>query len=308
MEKKEKKEKEKNIIISMSKDHKDILLFLQELNMGNYFEDFINNGINTKEKLLYLTNDNLKLLNIPYAHRFRILKRLKESKNLSNMKKFLNEKGKLSKIKLKKETSKYEEIIMPKEEDDKEVSHEEMRKTFTEAIYDFQKTHSSFYKTNNNNNFENERDNSNDYLNEEQEKEPKEVVAIGEYIENKNNDENKIKELLPLNNQKILCYFCLKVILIKDCINKDNKLFCSNNCFLKYEKENYIDCKVCSKKLKKIESLPSFNERNIYYCSLNCLEQREPERKIWIKKNLIDDEENIKPLTYNEKQIDILDL
>ena len=154
----EKKEKGKNIIISMSKDHKEVLLFLQELNMGDYFDNFINNGINTKEKLLYLTNDNLKVLNIQYAHRFRILKKLKESKNLENMKKFL-EKGKLSKIKLKKETSKYEEIIMPKEDDDKEVSHEEMRRTFTEAIYDFQKTHTKFTFENNENDDENGNEN-----------------------------------------------------------------------------------------------------------------------------------------------------
>ena len=88
----------------MNKGHKDVLLFLQEINMANYFDDFINNGINNKEKLLYLTNDNLKLINIPYAYRFRILKKLKESKNLENMKRNLNEKGKLSKIKIKQES------------------------------------------------------------------------------------------------------------------------------------------------------------------------------------------------------------
>ena len=58
----EKKEKEKDIIISVNKGYKDVLTFLQELNMGNYIDDFINNGITDKEKLLYLTNDNLKLL------------------------------------------------------------------------------------------------------------------------------------------------------------------------------------------------------------------------------------------------------
>ena len=141
----EKKEKEKDIIISVNKGYKDVLTFLQELNMGNYIDDFINNGITDKEKLLYLTNDNLKLLKIPYAYRFRVLKKLKEEKNLENMKKHLNEKGRLSKIKLKKDIeSKYEEIIMPKEEDDKEIDDEEMRKTFSQAVSDFQKTQNSF--------------------------------------------------------------------------------------------------------------------------------------------------------------------
>ena len=283
----------------MNKGHKDVLLFLQELNMGNYFDDFINNGIINKEKLLYLTNDNLKLLNIPYAYRFRVLKKLKEDKNLENMKKYLNEKGKLSKIKLKKETkeSKYEEIIIPKEEDDKEIDDEEMRKTFTQAVWDFQKTHSDF------NNVINENEQEKDNLNEQEK-----VVEIGEYIEQKDKtDKTKVKELLPLNSHKILCYFCLKVILQKDCINKYDKLFCSKKCLIEYENENYIYCKVCSRKMKKIESLPSFNYRNIYYCSLNCLEQLEPERKNWIKKNLIDDDET-KNFNMIKNNIDILDL
>ena len=63
------------------------------------------------------------------------------------------------------------------------------------------------------------------------------------------------------------------------------------------------------KKIKIVECLPSFNNRNVYYCSLGCLEQLEPERKNWIKKNLIDDDE-VSPSKMNvsEKQIDILDL
>ena len=159
----------------MNKGHKEVLLFLQELNMGEYFENFINNGIISKEKLLYLNNDNLKLINIPYAHRFRILKKLKESKNLENMKKNLNEKGKLSKIKIKQESI-YEEIIIPKEEDDKEIDNDEMRRTFTQAIYDFQKTHNSFYND----------DNNNKDLNDEKNKEENILVETGE-IWNKNN-------------------------------------------------------------------------------------------------------------------------
>jgi hypothetical protein len=271
--------------------YKNVYDFLKDLNMENYLEQFIKNGITNEEKILYLNNDNLKLINIPYAHRFRILKKLKESKNLENMKKNLNEKGKLSKIKIKQESI-YEEIIIPKEEDDKEIDNDEMRRTFTQAIYDFQKTHNSFYND----------DNNNKDLNYEKNKEENILVETGEYIENKNS--NNIKQLLPLNDTKILCYFCLKVLLRKNCINKYNKLFCCNNCLTLYEKENYIICKTCNKKIKKIESLPSFNNRDIYYCSLNCLEQLEPERKNWIKQNLIDDDNN----ENGNNNIDILDL
>ena len=344
----EKKLKDKNIIISVNKDHKEVLNFLQELNMGEFFETFINNGIINKEKLFYLNNDNLKLIQIPYAYRLRFLKKLKEIKNLEKMKKSINEKGKLSKIKIKKDKneSKYEEIFIPKEEDDKEISHEEMRKTFTQAIYDFQKTHSKFEfenneneneyeneineninntfsgnssninsfetKTNSNNNQTSNNEISNSKIDSEIQNNEEQPIEVGEYIENKNTDENnKIKELLPLHCKKILCYQCWNVILRKDCLVKYGRPFCSLKCFDLYESINFTKCKTCSKKIRFVDSLPSFNDRKVYYCSLKCLEQIEPERKNWMKKNLVDDD-NISVSSsisnVSEKQVDILDL
>ena len=342
----EKKLKDKNIIISVNKDHKEVLNFLQELNMGEFFETFINNGIINKEKLFYLNNDNLKLIQIPYAYRLRFLKKLKEIKNLEKMKKSINEKGKLSKIKIKKDKneSKYEEIFIPKEEDDKEISHEEMRKTFTQAIYDFQKTHSKFEFENNENEYENEineninntfsgnssninsfetktnsnnnqtsnNEISNSKIDSEIQNNEEQPIEVGEYIENKNADENnKIKELLPLHCKKILCYQCWNVILRKNCLVKYGRPFCSLKCFDLYESINFTKCKTCSKKIRFVDSLPSFNDRKVYYCSLKCLEQIEPERKNWMKKNLVDDD-NISVSSsisnVSEKQVDILDL
>ena len=244
----------------MNKGHKDVLTFLQELNMGEFFDNFINNGIVNREKLFYLNNDNLKLIQIPYAYRVRFLKKLKEIQNLESMKKFLNEKGKLSKIKLKKDKneSKYEEIFIPKEEDDKDIPHEEMRKTFTQAIYEFQKTHTRFEFENNEDEEESQNQNhmyntslnsyetkislnnnkistevSTSKIDSEIQNNEQEPIEVGEYIENKNNDENnKIKQLLPLHCKKILCYQCWKVILKKDCIVKYGRPFCSMKCFI----------------------------------------------------------------------------
>ena len=127
-------------------EHKEVYEFLKDLNMENYFEQFIKNGINTEEKILYLNNDNLKLINIPYAHRARFLKKLKEIETMQMMKKTITEKGGLSKVKLKKyeKNTKYEEIVLPKEEDDIEIGDKEQRKTFAQAIFDYQKTHSKF--------------------------------------------------------------------------------------------------------------------------------------------------------------------
>ena len=127
-------------------ENKEVYQFLKDLNMENYLDQFINNGITTEEKILYLNNDNLKLINIPYAHRSRFLKKLKEIETMKMMKKTISEKGALSKVRLKKleKNTKYEEIIIPKEEDDIDIEEEEQRKTFAQAIFEYQKTHSKF--------------------------------------------------------------------------------------------------------------------------------------------------------------------
>ena len=93
--------------------------------MENYLEQFIKNGITTEEKILYLNNDNLKLINIPYAHRARFLKKLKEIEKMKLMKKTFAESGGLSKVKLKRleKNTKYEEIFIPREEDDIDINN-----------------------------------------------------------------------------------------------------------------------------------------------------------------------------------------
>ena len=143
-----------NINNKLKIEYKEVYEFLKDLNMENYLDQFINNGITTAEKILYLNNDNLKLINIPYAHRARFLKKLKEIETMQMMKKTFTEKGGLSKVRLKKieKNTKYEEIIIPKEEDDIEVGEEEQRKTFAQAIFEYQKTHSKFENQENNNN------------------------------------------------------------------------------------------------------------------------------------------------------------
>ena len=130
----------------LKNEYEDIYEFLKDLNMESYLEKFIKNGINTKEKLLYLNNDNLKLINIPYAHRARFLKKLKEIEIMQLMKKTITEKGVLSKLKVKKleKNSKYEEIYIPKEEDDIEIGGEQQSKIFEQALLNYQKSHNKF--------------------------------------------------------------------------------------------------------------------------------------------------------------------
>ena len=140
--------------IQLKNEYKEVYDFLKDLNMEMYFDNFIKFGINSEEKILYLNNDNLKLINVPYAHRARFLKKLKEIETMQMMKKDINEKGGLSKLKLKKneKNAKYEEIIIPKEEDDIEMNDEEQRDSFAQAIFDYQKSHSKFEDNNNNDN------------------------------------------------------------------------------------------------------------------------------------------------------------
>jgi hypothetical protein len=120
--------------------------------MENYLEQFIKNGITNEEKILYLNNDNLKLINIPYAHRARFLKKLKEIEKMKLMKKTFTESGGLSKVKVKRfeKNAKYEEIFIPKEEDDIDIGEEEQRDTFAQAIVEYQKSHNKFENQDNN--------------------------------------------------------------------------------------------------------------------------------------------------------------
>ena len=47
---------------NLKREYKEVYEFLKDLNMENYLDQFINNGITTEEKILYLNNDNLKLI------------------------------------------------------------------------------------------------------------------------------------------------------------------------------------------------------------------------------------------------------
>ena len=350
-------------------EYKEVYEFLKDLNMENYLEQFIKNGINTEEKILYLNNDNLKLINIPYAHRARFLKKLKEIETMQMMKKTITEKGGLSKVKLKKveKNTKYEEIILPKEEDDIEIGEEEQNKTFAQAILDYQKTHSKFESQENNNELfstginnmkiknnnnkglsrysdvkeENNNEKINkikiDYVeeknkNEKEEEDNKskksegvgeniEPIEIGEYIENNNlevkkyNNPTDIKAIgprvfFPLNKPKTLCYNCLHMILQEHCIQKFKKPFCSLNCLEMFEKKNVTICKFCDKKIEIINSIPSTLTEKVYYCSLECLQKKEPNENMIINKSQIMDQNNFSPTSSetSENIIDILDL
>ena len=194
-------------------EYKEIYDFLKDLNMESYLEQFIKNGINTEEKILYLNNDNLKLINMPYAHRARFLKKLKEIETMQNMKRTFTEKGGLSKVKLKKseKNTKYEEIYIPKEEDDMEINDEEQSKTFAQAIFDYQKTHSNFENQENNEFFSTGINNMN--ITGKIKKSNRYLDINENNLSNKKTNENKINKLEEENNKKEK----------ENIINEDNK-------------------------------------------------------------------------------------
>ncbi len=321
--------------------------FLKSLNLENYTELFINNGINTEEKIQYLSYDTLKLLKIPYAHCKRILTKI------NDMKKAPMNLYDLKNIK-KRNNSNYEEIICPKEEDDIEENEEEQRKTFYKAISDFKKTNSNFFSKE-----ENKKLNANETIemsfednNEEKQNEYKEsLIGTGEYIENSVNTEidnniiNNIKkdnkkiiskdksigttikkndlkidiskpfkearQFFPLNKTKTLCHQCLHMILQDHCIQKYNKLFCSLHCVDVFESKNITLCENCKKKIEIVYSFPSIIKPKTFYCSYECLNIKEPNENNDINKSLIINSrffKNINSSNNNEPIVDILDL
>ena len=289
-------------------EYQDVYNFLKDLNMEVYFELFIKNGINSEEKILYLNNDNLKLINIPYAHRARFLKKLKEIETMQNIKKNINEKGGLSKLKLKKieNNNKYEEIIIPKEEDDIERNADEERDSFTRAIYDYQKTHSKFEEKNdkqeffktgiNNMKFISRSKKSNRYANstlyvpKTQEMkigttnpDDKNIIENNKIQINKNNiEENQNKKSIgigeePINGNEnniklppveIGEYIENKNIKIKEDNNPPDIIFLSPKQFFPLNKQKTL----CYNCLCMILQEHSINKYDKPFCSLHCLE------------------------------------
>ena len=61
---------------------KTVESFLKELNLLKFISNFMNNGIDNIEKLSYVNNEHLKMINIPYASRLKILKKIKHKRVL----------------------------------------------------------------------------------------------------------------------------------------------------------------------------------------------------------------------------------
>ncbi len=80
--------------------------------------------------------------------------------------------------------------------------------------------------------------------------------------------------------KKVYCVQCRKVIFKKDCIEKYGTAFCSMKCCNKYDPNNFSECKACSQKILIDNSLRSFKDKNVYYCSSKCREKIEPKKKI----------------------------
>ena len=323
-----------------NKSEKDkIFDFLKDLNLEKYTETFIDNGINTEEKIQYLNYENLKLINIPYIHCKKILSKINEisKKNVNYMERKKNELDKLN-------DSQYEEIILPKEEDEINENEEEQRNNFNQAIIDFKRNHTEIILENQNSTYNNiltetseisieEKNNNNNSL----------IIEVGEYVVNLNNNEtlitnlnnsqNKInksknisistspkkinrnlykidtskpsedaRQFFPLNKSKTLCYQCLHMILEDNSIYKYYKPFCSLNCLKNFENKNLSKCSFCGKKIEIIYSIPSNIKNQTFYCSNECFKKSEP------NENIIQDnkEENLLSDS-NEEIIDLLE-
>ena len=323
-----------------NKSEKDkIFDFLKDLNLEKYTETFIDNGINTEEKIQYLNYENLKLINIPYIHCKKILSKINEisKKNVNYMERKKNKLDKLN-------DSQYEEIILPKEEDEINENEEEQRNNFNQAIIDFKRNHTEIILENQNSTYNNvltetseisieEKNNNNNSL----------IIEVGEYVENLNNNETLItnlnnsqikinksknnsistspkkinrnlykidtskpsedaRQFFPLNKSKTLCYQCLHMILEDNSIYKYYKPFCSLNCLKNFENKNLSKCSFCGKKIEIIYSIPSNIKNQTFYCSNECFKKSEP------NENIIQDnkEENLLSDS-NEEIIDLLE-
>ncbi len=262
--------------IEEKKEKDKISNFLKNLDLEKYTDTFFNNGINKEEKIQYLNYENLKLLNIPYVHCKRILSKVKEM----NKKIFSKSEKKNNKL----NTSEYEEIILPKEEDEINENEEEQKNKFNKALNDFKKNHTSLisseYSKTHYGKFPKFSETSigeSDINENESENNKSITVEFGEYVENSNNNDTYITNL-NVSDNKI-----------------ENKLINSKDVSISTEptkkyKENYnIDTSkpnsnakqffplyksktLCYQCLHMILQDHSINKYKKPFCSLHCLE------------------------------------
>ena len=265
-----------------NKSEKDkIFDFLKDLNLEKYTETFIDNGINTEEKIQYLNYENLKLINIPYIHCKKILSKINEisKKNVNYMERKKNELDKLN-------DSQYEEIILPKEEDEINENEEEQKNNFNKAVKDFKKNHTSLISSEySNTNYAgfpkfNEisigENDINDSINKN-ENNKSITVEFGEYVENSNNNDTYITNLNMSNNKienkliksKNVSISTSPVKKYKDNYNIDTSKPNSNakQFFPLYKQKT-----LCYQCLHMILQDHSINKYKKPFCSLHCLE------------------------------------
>ena len=263
------------------------------MNLSGYTDTFVQNGITTQEKLSLLTNDHLKMLNIPYAHRKKILKYLRETSFTTNPSHSHN-----TTLNYFTNNDKYEELVCPAEEDDIALTAEEQRRTFYQAVVEFKQKHST------------PQVGSERYVKESQTNTKvdvvkKEEIAIGnddddnerqiEVVENERGEYTEMKafgkgnewidpmtqwncahrEMFPLHKSKTLCHQCLHMLLQDKCILKHNKPFCSLRCVEVFERKNIIQCKKCNNNIEIAKSFPSMVFKGVYYCSEMCLKKED---------------------------------
>ena len=244
--------------IEEKKEKDKISNFLKNLDLEKYTDTFFNNGINKEEKIQYLNYENLKLLNIPYVHCKRILSKVKEM----NKKIFSKSEKKNNKL----NTSEYEEIILPKEEDEINENEEEQKNKFNKALNDFKKNHTSLisseYSKTHYGKFTKFSETSigeSDINENESENNKSITVEFGEYVENSNNNDTYITNLNISNNK------------IENKLIKSKDISISTSPTKKY-KDNYnIDTSKPSSNAKQF--FPLYKSKTLCYQCLHMILQ-----------------------------------
>ena len=244
--------------IEEKKEKDKISNFLKNLDLEKYTDTFFNNGINKEEKIQYLNYENLKLLNIPYVHCKRILSKVIEM----NKKIFSKSEKKNNKL----NTSEYEEIILPKEEDEINENEEEQKNKFNKALNDFKKNHTSLisseYSKTHYGKFTKFSETSigeSDINENESENNKSITVEFGEYVENSNNNDTYITNLNISNNK------------IENKLIKSKDISISTSPTKKY-KDNYnIDTSKPSSNAKQF--FPLYKSKTLCYQCLHMILQ-----------------------------------
>lgn len=290
----------KKALVNQVESSSEIKEFLKSCGMDKYSEVLLSNGIDEMEILLELTEDHLSNLSIPLGHRLKIMKKIRELRNLTGAATTNPSTNSVRNLEKSETLGELEPLPYEGEQGigsnthassgnllDGEYNEAESYNMFKDALENFRKAGSAVQtKTlSKSNESESKTDlkkvRFTDPITEEMLKNPTENKKKSTWLLDEKSDWDPTKAVIAdtreegsttnasiklLGENKRSCWECYKLFTKETGTEFNQKEFCSQECIQKYNKARSISCR-CGKQFMKEEGLFRSGE---WVCSENC--------------------------------------